>query len=155
MHQHGDDSIVLWTDSHKLLFLSVDTRDPLSEIDGILNTESDLTADEREAVESAIDQCSECHSFGSADHERAPGLGSIFGKRIGSSPYGQYSDAMANAAQTWSEERLNRFLQDPQAVVPGTIMPTPSISDERVRAELVGILRTLALEERFRSADGR
>ena len=152
VHQHGDDSIILWTDAETLLFLSVDTRVSLSEIDNIL-TESDLTADERAAVESAIAQCSECHSFDSTDHERAPGLGSIFGKRIGSTTYRQYSDAMANAAETWSEERLNRFLQDPQAVVPGTIMPTPSMSDQRVRVELVSLLRTLALEEQFRSAE--
>jgi cytochrome c2 len=153
VHQHTDGRIVLWTDSHKILFLSIDTRAPRSVIDDILNIESDLKADERAAVVSAIDQCSECHSFDAIDHERAPGLGSVFGQRIGSTDYRGYSGAMTNVAETWSEARLIRFLEDPQAVVPGTSMPSPAIDDERVRVELVAILKALALGEEFRAAE--
>jgi cytochrome c2 len=143
VHQHDSETIVLWTDDHMLMFLSVVEHDPSSIVENILELESDLTEDERAAVEAAIDDCMVCHSFDSTNHINAPGLGAIFAARPGSTAFQGYSDAMKRASGSWSEQRLLRFLEDPQAVVPGTTMPSPSIEDERTRRAVVEILLAL------------
>jgi len=77
--------------------------------------------------ERAFQRCAACHSL-RADDERgpAPGLGGVIGRRAGAIGSFAYSDAMRAAGRqglVWDEATLERFLADPEAVVPGTDMP--------------------------------
>lgn len=75
----------------------------------------------------AFQRCAACHSL-RADDERgpAPSLGGVIGRRAGAMESFAYSNAMRAAGRqglVWDEATLDRFLTDPEAVVPGTDMP--------------------------------
>ncbi len=59
-----------------------------------------------------------------------------------------YSPAMQAASVTWTEAKLERYLTDPTAVVPGTTMPNPGANPAARRA-IIDYLKTLwALADR-------
>jgi len=73
----------------------------------------------------AFQRCSACHSL-QADDETGPRLDDVFGRRAGAVGGFVYSDAMKAAGRrglVWDAPTLERFLADPEAVVPGTTMP--------------------------------
>lgn len=73
----------------------------------------------------AFQRCLACHSL-QVDAESGPRLKDVFGRRAGTSHGFAYSDAMKAAGRrglVWDAATLERFLSDPDAVVPGTTMP--------------------------------
>jgi aldose sugar dehydrogenase len=92
----------------------------------------------------AYARCSGCHRL---EAEAAPGVGpdlaGIAGRPIASISGFGYSEALAATEGTWTDARLDAFLANPQAAVPGTSMRTDGISDPAERASLVAFLRTL------------
>lgn len=75
----------------------------------------------------AFQRCAACHSMQAQDpRSPAPSLRSVFGRRAGAVEGFAYSDALRAAGRrglVWDEAALERFLSDPEAVVPGTAMP--------------------------------
>ncbi|HWQ87127.1 c-type cytochrome [Brevundimonas sp.] len=75
----------------------------------------------------AFQRCAACHSLGPDDVAMpAPHLTDVFGRRAGAVPGFAYSDAMRAAGRRgliWDGPTLDRYLADPEAVVPGTAMP--------------------------------
>jgi cytochrome c2 len=65
------------------------------------------------------------------------------GRRSGTVPGFRYSRAMKSAAITWDEGSLDRYLSNPQAFVPGNIMPLSGVSDGPQRAAIIAYLKTL------------
>ncbi|MBW4022288.1 MAG: c-type cytochrome [Proteobacteria bacterium] len=90
-------------------------------------------------------QCGACHSFtpeGGA--VVGPDLYGVVGARVaGASDY-PYSVALRKVGGRWTYERLDRWLLDPQAVAPGTLMSYPGMAGIRSRADVIAYLRTLA-----------
>ncbi len=54
-----------------------------------------------------------------------------------------YSPAMRRAVLIWDEARLDAFIAEPQAVVPGTRMSFPGEPDAQRRAAIIAYLKTL------------
>jgi cytochrome c2 len=83
--------------------------------------------------------CEGCHAptFGVP---AGPSLDGLIGREIATVPGFSYSPALAALGGVWDEARLDAFLRDPQAVVPGTSMVLPPL-DDAVRAELIDHLR--------------
>jgi cytochrome c len=75
----------------------------------------------------AFQRCAACHSTRADDpRSPAPSLRGVIGRRAGAVERFAYSEAMRAAARrgvVWDEATLERFLADPEAVVPGTDMP--------------------------------
>jgi cytochrome c2 len=46
----------------------------------------------------------------------------------------------AAAGLTWDAATLDRYIADPEAVVPGTLLSLPSLRDEEQRADLIAYL---------------
>ena len=68
----------------------------------------------------------------------------MVGRKAAALPDFDYSPAMRAAGAgglTWTEQRLDRFLVDPQAVVPKTSMFIPAIRDPAERAALIAYLK--------------
>jgi cytochrome c2 len=85
--------------------------------------------------------CQDCHAIGSGlDHRSGPDLRGVLGRAIASADRFEYSPALAAQSGTWSEARLHRFLENPQADTPGTSMQTAGISDPEVRRLLIEYL---------------
>lgn len=91
--------------------------------------------------------CSVCHSVQvSGGPIEGPNLIGVVGRPAGSQPdFGRYSEALKASKLTWSVETLDKFLVNPMAMVPGTLMPM-LIPDNKTRADVVGYLATLKKE---------
>lgn len=68
-----------------------------------------------------------------------PNLYGLAGRQAGSTSYPGYSQALKAAKFTWTRELLDRFLQDPAKLVPGTRMAT-KLPDAAARADVVAYL---------------
>jgi len=83
-------------------------------------------------------RCTGCHSL-DADKE-GPRLRGVYGRKAGSVPSFNYSDALKAANFTWSDALLEKWLTDTESVVPDNNMdfhvPNP---DER--ADIIRYLR--------------
>lgn len=90
----------------------------------------------------AFSQCEVCHSIDGVNGT-GPTLKGIVGRQSGTVAGFRYSRAMKNAAIAWDEKSLDRYLADPQGLVPGNVMPFSGISDSAERAEIVAYLKTI------------
>ncbi|MGH8738118.1 MAG: c-type cytochrome [Burkholderiales bacterium] len=85
-------------------------------------------------------RCSACHSL---DRNRVgPRHRGVFGRRAGSLPDYDYSPALRRSRIVWNEQSLDRWLANPQALIPGQRM-NYSVPDERDRADLIAYLKSV------------
>lgn len=101
----------------------------------------------RDPGERAFQRCAGCHSIRPDDSPSvAPSLHGVFGRRAGTAEGFAYSPALHEAGRrglTWDAETLARFLEDPEAVVPGTAMPYQG-GPAAERAAVIDFLRRRA-----------
>jgi cytochrome c len=88
-------------------------------------------------------QCGICHSIVAGKNMIGPSLFGVVGRKAGGIPGFHYSAANKDSGLTWDAATLNRYLTNPQAVVPGTIMPYAGLKDDTKRADLIAYLSTL------------
>jgi cytochrome c len=94
------------------------------------------------AFSAPFNQCAACHSV-DGTNGTGPTLKGIIGRKSGTVPGFRYSRAMKGAAIIWDEGSVDRYLSNPQDVVPGNIMPFSGIPDAAQRANLIAYLKTL------------
>jgi cytochrome c len=85
--------------------------------------------------------CTDCHSLDQNDV--GPRHRGVYGRKAGSLPDYDYSDALKNAKIVWTEETLDKWLTDPQAFVPGVKMFF-HLDDPQARADVIGFLKEKA-----------
>jgi len=61
--------------------------------------------------------CRTCHSLKEGDNRLGPNLYKVLGRKAGSLPNYGYSSAMKNADLIWDRTKLDRFIENPDAVV--------------------------------------
>ena len=88
-------------------------------------------------------QCSVCHSPLEGKNMVGPSLFGVVGRVAGQVPGFHYSAANKASGLTWDAATLDRYLTNPQAVVPKTIMPYAGLKDQSKRADLIAYLSTL------------
>ncbi len=76
-------------------------------------------------------RCTGCHAMDS-DRE-GPRLRTVYGRKAGSVGGFQYSTSLKNSGMTWNPDTLERWLTDPDAMVPGNDMSfaTPKATDRK------------------------
>lgn len=102
-------------------------------------------ADAPSAGERAYLKCYSCHAIEGEERLEGPGLGGIVGAPVADKAGFEYSPAMERFAKTnpvWTRALLDRFIADPEALVPGTSMAFAGIRDPAERAALIAYLRT-------------
>ena len=88
-------------------------------------------------------QCAVCHTTNLSDPMRqGPPLVRIVGRAAGRIEGFHYSDGLAKADFTWDEARLDAWLANPQAVIPGMIMAYRQARPE-TRAAVIAYLKEL------------
>lgn len=100
--------------------------------------------------ERVFQRCFACHSVDPNETAKlqGPSLYRIMGRPAGIIPGFEYSDAMRRegaAGLVWSEVTLDRYIADPDGLVPGTAMSAPPLRDEQERADLVAYLARTGL----------
>ena len=78
-----------------------------------------------------------CHSLD--DNDVGPKHRAVVGRRAGTVPDYAYSSALKASGLTWSPANLDRWLTNPQALVPGAKMYF-SIPNPQSRADLIAYL---------------
>ena len=89
--------------------------------------------------EEIYSRCLACHAL--AYDRVGPRHCGLFGRRAGSVPGFDYSDAMRKSGIVWDAATLDRFLAAPTRVVPGTTMGYAGIPDPAERNALIAWLR--------------
>jgi cytochrome c len=88
-------------------------------------------------------QCALCHTTNASDPPRqGPSLFNIVGREAGTAEGFRYSAGFANAKFKWDEQKLDEWLVDPQAMIPGAIMPYRQGRSE-FRVAIVSYLKEL------------
>ena len=83
------------------------------------------------AGETSFKKCAPCHSIGDgAKNKVGPELNGIDGRKTGSAPGYNYSDANKNSGITWSEATFSEYIKDPRAKIPGTKMVFAGIKND-------------------------
>jgi cytochrome c len=86
-------------------------------------------------------QCGTCHVASAKDEPRqGPNLWGVIGRKAGTYPGFKYSGAYAASNITWSAETLDRYLTNPQAMIPGSVMAYRQANPE-IRAAIIGWLK--------------
>jgi len=86
-------------------------------------------------------RCTGCHSL-TLDHE-GPRLQNVYGRASGGVAGFNYSNALRDAHFVWDDRLLQRWLEDPEALVPGTNMDFRVVRPQE-RADLARFLRASA-----------
>ena len=87
--------------------------------------------------------CSICHSVQAGQNKIGPSLFGIVGRKTGAEPDYSYSPANKAANLTWDAATLDKYLQGPRAMIPGTKMTYAGVKDDTKRADLIAYLATL------------
>ena len=107
--------------------------------------------------ERVFQRCFACHSVDPNEQAKlqGPSLYRIMGRPAAAVPGFEYSDAMRRkgaAGLVWDRATLDRYIADPEGLVPGTAMSAPPPRDEQERADLLAYLgRSIALSGGRRS----
>lgn len=117
-----DGQILIWTDSYNLISLHQAAG---SSGAGLFGT-----------------RCGGCHKIDTGTNNSfGPDLSGIVGRNAGSNAsFDGYSPAMKAFGKPWTPERLDRFLANPQSLVPGTVMALQGIQDPREREAIIHYL---------------
>src|SRR5579862_9430751 len=84
------------------------------------------------AGEKVFLKCRACHRIGEgAKNSIGPVLNGVVGRKAGTYPDYNYSEANKNSGLTWDEATLTEYLKDPRAKVPGTKMTFAGLSSEK------------------------
>lgn len=87
--------------------------------------------------------CRTCHSWKKGDNRLGPSLHGVVGRKAGAVEGFNYSAAMKQANITWDEGTLDKFIANPESVVPNNNMkPFTGISDIKTRKDIVDFLKS-------------
>jgi cytochrome c len=87
-------------------------------------------------------RCGSCHSIGDSGGGRiGPNLQGVVGRKAGSLPGYSYSAAMKAQNFVWDDAMLDRWLTDPNALVPGTAMAFGGIANPDDRKAIIAYLK--------------
>ena len=84
------------------------------------------------------ERCQACHSL--QRNRSGPRHCGLIGRQAGSLEGYTYSPALKASGLVWSENTLDRFLENPFNVVPGTRMGYAGVKDPQERADLIAFL---------------
>jgi cytochrome c len=90
--------------------------------------------------EAKFQDCAACHKLESGANNVGPSLHGIFARKAGELADFRYSPALKRSGITWTPETLDKFIADPQALVPANRMPYAGIADAGARADLIAYL---------------
>jgi len=94
--------------------------------------------------EARFQDCAACHKLQAEANNVGPSLHALFGRKAGAIVDFRYSPAMKRSGITWTPETLDKFLTDPQAMVPANRMPYAGMANGTDRADLIAYLQKVS-----------
>jgi cytochrome c len=95
-------------------------------------------AQDAAAGEQSFNKCRPCHDIGpDAKIKLGPPLNGVLGRKAGTFEGFNYSDGMKSLGITWDKANFLKWIENPQAMVPGTRMAFAGIKDDAERENLL------------------
>lgn len=89
--------------------------------------------------------CRACHSTEPGEHLTGPSLAHIWQRKAGTvEGFGRYSDAIKRSKLVWNEQALDKWLADPQALVPGNSMTFRGLRESQHRRDVIAYLKAVS-----------
>ncbi len=88
-------------------------------------------------------QCGICHSAAKGKNAIGPSLFGVYGTKAGEVPGFKFTAANKNSGLVFDDATLERYLENPKAVVPGTTMTYAGLKNPEQRANVIAYLATL------------
>lgn len=89
-----------------------------------------------------FNKCKACHKI-DGTNATGPHLDGVVGRAVASVDGFSYSGSLSEAADTWTPENLNGFLENPRGYAPGTSMSFAGLRKVEDRADVVAYLQSL------------
>jgi cytochrome c len=86
--------------------------------------------------------CAACHKLEAGANNVGPSLHGVFTRKAGEIADFRYSPAMKRSGITWTPETLDKFISDPQVMVPANRMPYAGMASAGDRADLIAYLQS-------------
>ena len=84
-------------------------------------------------------RCIACHSI--EENRVGPAHHGVFGRKAGLAAGYQYSDSVRKSKIIWSEKTLDKWLKNPEKLIPGQKMGY-SVAEARDRQDLIAYLKS-------------
>lgn len=104
---------------------------------GIAHADGDAAKGEK-----VFARCKACHNVDNDQNKIGPHLSGVMGRKAGTVPDFDYSDALKNSGITWNEETLTKWLKSPKDDVPGTKMAFTGLKKDDDIANVIAYLKT-------------
>ncbi len=110
-----------------------------------LLAESALGARDPARGATTFQACAACHSTTAGVHMTGPSLAKIWQRKAGTvEGFLRYSDAMKKANLVWTEQTLDQWLANPEALIPGTSMTFPGLRESQARQDVIAYLKAVS-----------
>jgi cytochrome c len=97
--------------------------------------------------ENSFKKCLVCHAIGpGAKNKIGPELNGLDGRKAGTVPDYNYSDANKNSGIVWDDATFKEYIKDPRAKIAGTKMTFPGIKNEQEINDLWAYLKQFDAE---------
>jgi len=94
--------------------------------------------------ESKFALCSTCHTLPEGGpNMTGPNLHGVFGRKAATVPGFSYSDALKATGWTWDAARIDGWITDPKAALPGTKMTFAGLKDPKDRTDVIAYLMVM------------
>lgn len=98
-------------------------------------------ADAERGADVFDENCAECHSVASSlKNKKGPSLFGVAGRNAGKIDGFHYSDALLASGIVWTPDRIDAYVTQPKAVIPGGKMKFDGIADTAERKDLLDFL---------------
>ena len=98
-------------------------------------------AADAEAGKTVFNKCKACHQVDK--NAVGPHLGGIVGRKAASVADYNYSEALKKSGITWDEASLDKFIANPNGLIPNNNMkPFSGVGDANTRKQIIDFLKT-------------
>ncbi len=95
------------------------------------------------AGEKAFSKCAVCHDIRPGKHKIGPSLAGVFGRKAGGAAGYRFSPATNSSKVVWNEDNLDKYLENPRKLIPGTRMAFAGVRSKKERDDVIAYLKTL------------